>query len=85
MMNYAPFIENDTLYLPEITLNALIPHGLDLQTAATVRHGLTASDRELVMLLVRALEEYRRYAPDSDIARQIEPRQFEQILRQVFA
>ncbi|MEL6150241.1 MAG: hypothetical protein AAGK74_19380 [Chloroflexota bacterium] len=82
-MNYAPYITNNTLYLPEITLNALIPHGIDIHTAVTVRHGLTPMDHDVVMLLIQAVQEYRRFAPDSDIARQINPRQFEAILQPV--
>jgi len=79
-MDYIPYITDGKLFIPEITLNALIPHGIDMHTALLIRHGITKPDANLIHLLMHAVEEYRRYAPDSEIARQLSSQQFQHML-----
>lgn len=67
MSKFAPYFFDGYLHLPKTTLDALIPHGLDLKTARSVRDGVDLTDSATMETLIRAVHTYIEAAPDSPI------------------
>lgn len=68
MADFSPYYLDGKLRLPRTTLNALIPHGIDIRTAQYIRCGVPLDDAYTLELLADAVEAYVNAAPRSPIA-----------------